>query len=102
MSADRTAWTCERQDDDHGDIYWAIHDARTYAFIANVYSIEKHANMIAAAPATSRAAREMLAALEDIAYGRVPRPSNSGMHTVTAADRAREAIAAARAAGIKL
>lgn len=43
-------WTCERQDEDNGDIYWAIHDATTYGFIANVYSNEKHARLIAAAP----------------------------------------------------
>jgi hypothetical protein len=45
-----SAWTCERQDDDNGEIYWAIHDAQTYAFIANVYSNARHGRLIAAAP----------------------------------------------------
>lgn len=35
----------------------------------------------------------MEAALQDIACGRVPRPSKSGMYVVTAADHAREALA---------
>lgn len=43
------SWTCERQDGNDGEIYWAIHDALTYEFIANVYSNQDHAQTIAAA-----------------------------------------------------
>jgi hypothetical protein len=50
QAAVTASWTCERQDDDYGEIYWAIHDARTYDFIANVHSNERHARLIAAAP----------------------------------------------------
>jgi hypothetical protein len=60
QAAVTASWTCERQDGDGGDanagddvyadIYWAIHDARTYDFIANVHSNERHARLIAAAP----------------------------------------------------
>jgi hypothetical protein len=60
QTAPNTTWTCERQDGDGGDanagddvysdIYWAIHDAHTYDFIANVHSNQEHARLIAAAP----------------------------------------------------
>lgn len=44
------AWTAERQDAENGDIYWAVHRAADYGFVANVYSSEKDARLIAAAP----------------------------------------------------
>lgn len=53
------SWTCERQDEDNGDIYWAIHDALTYEFIANVYSNEKHARAVASAVDAQAALREL-------------------------------------------
>ncbi|MCC2649914.1 MAG: hypothetical protein K0R61_26 [Microvirga sp.] len=68
------SWTCERQDGDGGDanagddvyadIYWAIHDARTYEFIANVHSNEKHARIIGAAPDVLAALKALLAAVK--------------------------------------
>jgi hypothetical protein len=71
-----TAWTCERQDgsggdanagdDVYADIYWAIHDAQTYDFIANVHSNEKHARLIAAAPDVLNALRHLTEAADKI------------------------------------
>lgn len=47
--ASPASWISERQDHESGDIYWAIHDALTYEFIANVYSNQEHARLIASA-----------------------------------------------------
>ena len=57
-------WTCERQDDDSGDIYWAIH-GKDYEFVVNVHdeghfgTAQANAHLIAAAP-------EMKEALEAV------------------------------------
>jgi hypothetical protein len=42
-------WTCERQDQDEGEIYFAIH-GKNYEFITNVYESKPNARLIAAAP----------------------------------------------------
>lgn len=49
-------WTCERQDGDDGEIYYAIHARDDHRFIANVYSSEKDAQLIASAPTLSKGA----------------------------------------------
>lgn len=49
-------WTYERQEQDNGDIYFAVH-AHDYEFITNVYESEANARLVAAAP-------DLLAALE--------------------------------------
>lgn len=41
-------WTAERQDEDDGSIYWAIHSTFDYEFITNAHA-PKNANFIAAA-----------------------------------------------------
>lgn len=43
-------WSCERQDDDSGEIYWAIHSRYGYEFITNVHDNEKRARLISLAP----------------------------------------------------
>ena len=43
-------WTCERQDHDEGDIYFAIHARKDYEFICNVSESEANGHLIAAAP----------------------------------------------------
>lgn len=91
-------WTCERQDDDYGEIYWAIHDAQTYDFIANVHSSETHAALITAAPATAEAASAMLAALKATRYALTVWPKVTSTERALASVDA--AIAQAAAAGI--
>jgi len=43
-------WSCERQDDDDGSIYYAIHAHAGYEFIVNVHENKANARLIAAAP----------------------------------------------------
>lgn len=43
-------WLFARQDDDDGDIYWAVHAAAEYQFITNVHSSKEDARLIALAP----------------------------------------------------
>lgn len=40
-------WTSQRQDDDDGSIYWAIHSMKGYEWIANIYEHEGNAQHIA-------------------------------------------------------
>lgn len=59
-------WFTERQDDESGEIYWAIHSAIGYEFIANAYN-ERHAHLIAAAPQLLAACVDALEALDGLA-----------------------------------
>lgn len=52
-------WTAERQDEDDGSIYWAIHSTFDYEFITNAHA-PKNANFIAAA--NPKAILELVAA----------------------------------------
>lgn len=52
-------WAAERQDDDSGEIYWAIHSRHGYEFITNVHDSNANARLVATSP-------ELLAVVEEI------------------------------------
>ena len=94
-------WMYERVDEDNGDIYWAIHRGDNYDFIANVYSSEKDAKLIASAPTLTEETallKERVRVLEGALRGLVdPCVTNDGLikpvaPTFVALRRARSAL----------
>lgn len=64
-------WFTERQDDpddESGEIYWAIHSAVDYEFIANAHN-ERHGRLMAAAPDLLAALVAMLEAADGVPMG---------------------------------
>lgn len=57
-------WTCERDDCEHGDIYYAIH-GKDYKFITNVFESKANAKLIAAAPEMYEALIDVFAMIDE-------------------------------------
>lgn len=70
-------WTCERQDEESGEIYWAVHAKKNYQWITNVWDSESNARLIAAAP-------ELLAVVVQFVAACDTAPPTSLMHEIAA------------------